>query len=173
MLLRPLSIAFLALLQLACQSNSTPDTSTMDPATEIAANPRLLSDYSVPIETMTLRGVRLGDHRDAIRTPRIHWEGDDGWIITRDNCRYRIVGNKVVTLGVWDQKTLGQLGVTEEADIERVFGKAQKVSKVETLSTKMTIYRFAEDQRRASWDRILGRLSTVNIGAAIATETTE
>ena len=136
---------------------------------EVSTNPRILADYATPIEKMTLRGVALGSPRSAIRPNRILSEDPNGWIICRDACRYRVLNDKVVTLGAWDQQALGQLGVNDEADIEALFGKAEAVDRVDTVSTKMTIYRFANGQRRASWDRILNRLSTVNIGAAVAT----
>lgn len=151
----------------SCQSMSDP-SSELTGEYEILANPKLLADFSVPIEKLTLRGVALGDTREAIRAGRILSDDGRGWILCRDSARYRIIDGKIVTLGVWDLNALESLGITSEADIERVFGKAEGSDKVDTFSTKMTIYRYKNGERRVSWNRGEDKLSTVNIGLPFA-----
>jgi len=165
------SVWFVAGTIVGCMHRSDARTPVGVGEFEILSNPQILADFAVPIEKMTLKGVALGEGREAILSNRVLSEDANGWIVCRDACRYRIIAGKVATLGVWDQKALTQLGVNEEADIQARFGPPESVEKVDTLSTKMTIHRFANGTRRASWDRILNRLSTVNIGSAAVAAT--
>lgn len=167
MIQRLLALLLVSTAAVSCQSLSGPSTE-LSGEYEILANPKLLADFSVPIEKLTLRGVALGDTRDAIRANRIYNEDGRGWILCRDSARYRIIDGKVVTLGVWDLNALESLGIEKEADIERVFGKAEGSDKVDTFSTKMTIYRYKNGERRVSWNRGEDKLSTVNIGLPFA-----
>lgn len=161
----------LIVLLTGCRGLRQDDQRPVDSAGEISVNPQLLADFGTPIEQLSLRGVQLGDLPEAIKANRIISQGKDSWIVCRDLSRYRIVGGRVVTLGVWDQKILSQLGIETEADIERVFGKAESIEKVDTLTTRMTIHFYAGGQRRVSWDRIQNRLGAVNIGVAATHET--
>src|SRR3954454_7762366 len=97
-----IALAFtLACTVLSSCTAAHPPASTADPH-EIAANPAILYDKTVPIESLSLRGVKLGDPRSSIAPSRIDHESKGGWLVCRDRCRYRLDDNgHVVTLGVW------------------------------------------------------------------------
>jgi len=166
-----------ALFLLGCGGGQTihpPGDTFATDTIEIADRPTVLADPAAPIDKLTLRGVRLGDPRTAISIHRKISEDDRGWIITRDSCRYRILDDKVITLGLWDRNLLEQLGVTGEQDVARVFGPPEKSEELKTLSGESVIFTYAGGNKRVIYSRFENRITAVNLGAAyLATRAAE
>jgi hypothetical protein len=127
--------------------------------TEIASNPAMLYDNSVPREEMTLRGVRLGDPQSAIRSTRILKQGDGGWIVCRDGARYQITDGNVATLGVWDRKILDKLDLKSPADIESRFGKPDSKDDLKDV----VIYHFRSGKVAVIWNDFEKQVNAVNV----------
>jgi hypothetical protein len=128
---------------------------------ELVENPRVLLRPDAPIEQLSLRGIRLGDDESNIPSRRVLEKNQYGWISTRDGCRYRILDGKVVTLGLWDKKSLELLGVTKEEEIEPAFGKPERRWQ---LSPSNFVYHYQDGKKRAIWNTFENRLTTVNVG---------
>lgn len=128
--------------------------------TDIASNPAILHDGSVPRDQMTLRGVRLGDPKSAIFASRIDDpNGKGGWIICTDGSRYRIESDIVATLGLWDVKALSRLNISSPADIEARFGKPEAVEDAGLAF----IYRYAGGKVSVIWNKAEAQINAVNV----------
>jgi hypothetical protein len=151
-------------LSLACTvlnscTAARPSAPTAAPL-EIAANPAILYDKTVPIESLSLRGVKLGDPRSSIAPSRIDHESKGGWIVCRDRSRYRLddKGN-VVTLGVWDSRILDRLNIDSPDDVTVRFGPPQSTDQAAPLQ----ISRYANGHISVLWNTAENQLSAVNV----------
>lgn len=125
---------------------------------EIADHPQILYDGTVPRTEMALRGVKLDDPGFAIRRGRELRQSEE-WVICRDGARYRVVEGKVITLGVWDPSILDQLHITSPADIEKRFGKPDKIDDLQQL----LVYRYAGGSLNVLWNKQEDQLNAVNV----------
>jgi hypothetical protein len=148
-----------AVLLLASCGGLHHETAQSYSPSEIADNPAMLYDNSVPREEMTLRGVRLGDPQAAIRSTRILKQADAGWIVCRDGARYQITDGSVATLGVWDRKILDQLDLKTPADIESRFGKPDSKDDLKDV----VIYHFRSGKVAVIWNNFEKQVNAVNV----------
>jgi hypothetical protein len=128
---------------------------------EITDDPRIVFDQSTPLERLTLRGIGLGDDESNIPVRKIRDRQPNGWIVAQDLCRYRIVGGKVVTLGLWDGRILARLEVEKEEDVARIFGEPEK--KLE-LTHNVITFHYRDGLVRLVWHRFENRLVALNVG---------
>lgn len=150
------------LVQFSCAAPGDRSARPLRHAGEIAGNPAILCNRSIPIQQMSLHGVRLGDPASVIRKSRIRiHDQKTGWIICRDGSRYRLQDSAVATLGVWDNRLLARLNIASPADIESRFGKPDSIEKAEPI----LIYRYSGNGGSISvlWNQREGQLNGVNV----------
>jgi hypothetical protein len=129
---------------------------------EIADHPQILFDGSVPLDAMTLRGVKLGDAGSAIDEKRIEKRADAGWIVCNDGARYRVADDKVITLAAWDTAILKRLNLKTPEDIELRFGKAESSEDV----APVIIYYFRSGRVSVLWNTFEKQVNAVNVAKA-------
>lgn len=135
-------------------------------ASEISDHPQILFDGTVPLNAMTLRGVKLGDPGSVIDEKRVEKRSDAGWIVCKDGTRYRVVDEKVITLGAWDPAILKPLKITSPMDIEQRFGKAESTDDVAPI----VIYHFKSGRVSVLWNTFENQLNAVNVSQGQSTQ---
>jgi hypothetical protein len=128
-------------------------------ANEIADHPQILLDGSVPLDEMTLKGVKLGDAESAIAESRIEKRSDAGWVVCNDGTRYRVADGSVITLGAWDPAILEPLKLTSPADIEKRLGQPDSTDDV----APVVIYHFKKGRLSVLWNTFEKQLNAVNV----------
>jgi hypothetical protein len=151
---------FFAMLLVTSCTMMHPRAAHVPQANEIADNPAILYDHTIPPQQMTLRGIKLGDAQSAIANNRINYQRDD-WIVCDDRARYRIDNGSVTALGVWDNRILNKLNITSPADIEARFGKPEKTDDVKDI----VIYRYDDGCITVIWNKFEGQVDAVNVRA--------
>ena len=126
---------------------------------EIADNPAILYDGTVPREQLTLHAIKLGDSETAIAESHIENHGTAGWIVCDNRARYRIENGKIVTLGVWDPRILNKLNIHSPADIETHFGKPQSID----TANPLLIYNYDSGHITVLWDTTEEHVDAINI----------
>ena len=126
---------------------------------EILRHPEILIDGSVAPSDMTLNGVRLGQPESEIPEQLILERKEAGWILAREDCRYRVLDGRVVTLGVWNDRALEKLQIRTRDDLAARFGPPSSVDDLNEIQ----IYRYDERKLTAIWNEAEGELNAVNV----------
>lgn len=126
---------------------------------EISRDPTILYREMGSWSQMSLNGVRLGDPETVIPAGKIRSRTASGWILSRDNCRYRVTTAKITGLGVWDEELLEKLQVHAPADVTRLFGEPESTEEFQ----KEVIYYYASGHVHVVWNIFEKRLNTVNV----------
>jgi hypothetical protein len=127
--------------------------------TEITDHPEILHNNTVPRHEMAYMGVKLRDPGFSIRKERVSREGDAGWVVCREGARYRLEDKAVVTLGVWDNRTLERLYLASPADIEKKFGKPERVDE----TPELLVYRYSGGKISVLWNKQESQVNAVNV----------
>jgi predicted AlkP superfamily pyrophosphatase or phosphodiesterase len=136
-------------------------TAHVPQAGEIADNPQVLYDHTIPVQGMSLHGIKLGDPSSAIATWRVDHERDN-WIVCDDGSRYRIEDKKIATLGVWDNRILSKLDIHSPDDIAARFGKPEKTDQIKDIY----MYRYDDGRITVIWNKFEGQIDAVNVRAS-------
>ena len=127
--------------------------------TEITEHPEILYNKTIPRTEMVYMGVKLNDPGFSVRKERVNHESEGGWVVCRDGARYRLEDKAVATLGVWDTRTLERLNLTSPADIEKKFGKPERVDD----TPELLIHRYANGSVSVLWNKQEGQVNAVNV----------
>lgn len=126
---------------------------------ELFYHPQLLADKEIPLDRLTLWGVKLGDPSTAIPPARIREHARQGWVWCDRGARYRIDQGMVVTLGVWDPNLLKSFNIKSPTDIETRFGPTSSIDVAEPLR----IYRYRGGKLSVIWNDREQQLNAINI----------
>jgi hypothetical protein len=126
---------------------------------ELFYHPQLVVDKEVPLERLTLWGVKLGDPATAIPRGRIREHARQGWLWCDRGTRYRIDQGTVVTLGIWDPTLLESFHIHSPADIEARFGPTQDID----IANPIRVYRYRDGKLAVIWTDRERQLNAINI----------
>ena len=156
--MKQILLTFVLLATASCSALRPARTYPHSPG-EIADNPSILIDGSIPREEMSLRGVKLGDPKSAIKSSRILKTSDGGWIVCTDGARYQINDDAVAVLGVWDRNILDKLNLKNPAEIESRFGKPESTDDLDYI----VIYRYQKGKITVLWNKHEQQVNAVNV----------
>jgi len=127
--------------------------------TELSTNPAAIANAGVTDKDVSLLGVRLGDPASAIPDDQIIETRDNGIRALKGERAIRVADGKVVQLILLSQADLSAFNIGTEAQIEKVFGKADRMMD-ETLSSSPIHVYFYESKRLAvTWADSFGPVS--------------
>lgn len=130
-----------------------------DPTYELSQNPAILLNAPQDWARMSMHGVHLGDSPASIN-PNLIRERNPEWIIFQDTNKIRVgTDGKVAALGVWNQKTLADLGITSKDDLIKKLGQPEHT----ILLSNSTIYLYQDAHIHVIWRALEGKIIGLNV----------
>jgi hypothetical protein len=126
---------------------------------EITDHPEILYNNTIDRKDVSYMGVKLGDPGFSIRKERVNHDSPGGWYVCRDGARYRVEDKTVVTLGVWDTNTIERLALSSPGDIEKKFGKPERVED----TPELLIHYYNGGKTSVLWNKQENQVNAVNV----------
>jgi len=147
-----------------CKSSRTPADQgypTTSSALEISTDPTILITQPTQWKSMTLYGIRIGDHQSVLPKVQTVEQLNAGWILMRNGNRYLSSNtDHIDALGVCEKRLIDQLNINTENDIAKVFNT--KVTAI-PADNGNTIHYLHDNHIRVVWSQLENRVAAVNV----------